>query len=220
VNENLKYVSINANIPFRCTRCGRCCRNLENALMIDPMDIFNLSKYLREQDDDILGPEDMLARYAHPALLDGCYPIFQLNTEGEDHACVFLKDGRCSVYEARPQACRMYPLGAAPGERGRDFHYCLFTEKAHHFGNGSVKVKDWLSQNFSKSAREFLKAHYELLPALGKTLCSIGEDRYRHLAFKILYYIYFAYDLNELFLPQYQANMAALTELLETEKGD
>ena len=214
MNENLKYVSQNARITFRCECCGRCCRNLENALMVDPMDIFNLSKYLREQGGEILGPEDMLARYAHPELLDGCYPIFQLNTEGEDHACVFLKDGRCSVYEARPQVCRMYPFGAAPGERGRDFNYCLFTEQPHHFGNGSVKVKDWLGANFSKESRAFLKAHYQALPVLGKAIRSLGEQGYKRLAFKILYYLYFGYDLEKPFLPQYQANIAALMETI------
>ena len=101
VKENMEYVSTNARIPFRCERCARCCRNLENALMLDPFDIYNLSKHLREQGQEIIGTEDMLAQYAHPNLLEGIYPIFQVNTEGEDHACVFLKDDRCSVYEAR-----------------------------------------------------------------------------------------------------------------------
>lgn len=217
MNENLKYVSLNARIPFRCECCGRCCRNLENALMVDPLDIFNLSKHLRGQGQEILGPEDMLERFAHPELLDGCYPIFQLNTEGEDHACVFLKDGRCSVYEARPQVCRMYPFGAEPGERGRDFNYYLCTEQPHHFGSGLVTVKDWLGANFSKEAREFLKAHYRTLPVLGKAILSLGERRYKRMAFKILYYLYFGYDLEKPFLPQYQANVAALTDALAEE---
>ena len=214
MNENLKYVSQNARITFRCECCGRCCRNLENALMIDPMDIFNLSQYLRKQGSEMIGPEEMLARYAHPALLDGCYPIFQLNTEGGDHACVFLKDGRCSVYEARPQVCRMYPFGAEPGERGRDFNYYLCTEQPHHFTDRSVKVKDWLGANFSKASREFLKAHYQALPVLGKAIRSLGEQGYKRLMFKILYYLYFGYDLEKPFLPQYQANIAALMDTI------
>ena len=109
-------LNTNARIPFRCERCARCCRNLENALMLDPFDIYNLSKHLREQGQEIIGTEDMLAQFAHPNLLEGIYPIFQVNTEGADHACVFLKDDRCSVYEARPQVCRMYPFGVSPGE--------------------------------------------------------------------------------------------------------
>lgn len=217
MNEDMKYVSLNARIPFRCECCGRCCRNLENALMLEPLDIFNLSKYLREQGEKILGPEDMLERYAHPELLCDSYPIFQLNTEGEEHTCTFLKGGRCSVYEARPQVCRMYPFGTEPGMRGRDFYYYLCTEQSHHFGNGSVTVKDWLGANFSKEAREFLKAHYKMLPALGKAIRTLDERRYKGMAFKILYYLYFGYDLSKPFFPQYQKNVAALMDALTEE---
>ena len=217
LKENMEYVSTNARIPFRCERCARCCRNLENALMFDPFDIYNLSKHLREQGQEIIVIEDMLARFAHPNLLEGIYPIFQVNTEGEDHACVFLKDDRCSVYEARPQVCRMYPFGVSPGERGRDFYYCLFREQQHHFGVGSVKVKDWLDANFPREARDFLKAHYEALPELGKALQALGEEQYKGLVFKILYYLYFGYDLSKPFLPQYRANMAELMKLLKEE---
>lgn len=28
----------------------------------------------------------------------------------EGGACVFLREGRCTVYEARPEGCRLYPL--------------------------------------------------------------------------------------------------------------
>jgi hypothetical protein len=28
----------------------------------------------------------------------------------EGGACVFLRDGRCSVYDDRPEGCRLYPL--------------------------------------------------------------------------------------------------------------
>jgi len=213
----MEYVSLNARIPFRCERCGRCCRNLENALMLEPLDIYNLSKHLKEQGKTVIGPEDVLEQYAHPNLLDGCYPIFQVNAVGEDHACIFLKGGRCSVYEARPQVCRMYPFGAAPGARGRDFYYYLCTEQAHHFGSGSVTVKDWISANFSKDTREFLKIHYQTLPILGKAIRAIGEQRYKGLMFRVLYYLYFGYDLSKPFLPQYRENMEALTDMLAQE---
>lgn len=212
----MRYVSLKERVPFRCQRCGRCCRNLEDSLMLEPLDVYNISRHLREQGCEILGPEDMLSQYAHPNLLDGVYPMFQVNTVGEDHACVFLKDGSCSVYAARPQVCRMYPFGAEPGTRGRDFCYYLCTEQPHHFENGMVTVNDWLSENFSKTAREFLKAHYELLPLLGKTLRALG-DMSSGVAFRTLYYLYFGYDLSKPFLPQYRANMAELMKELAKE---
>ena len=191
---------------------------MDDALMLESLDIYRLSKFLCERGEDVEWPENMLERYAHPELLEGL-PIFQLNTEGDDHACVFLKDGKCSVYDARPQVCRMYPFGTAPGSRGKDFNFYLCKERKHHFGTGSVKVKDWISENLSKEAKEFYKAEYEVLPLLGEALRGIGEERFRSLLLRILYYLYYGYDLKKPFLPQYKGNMAALKAVLEQERG-
>ena len=214
----MKFVSTNACVPFRCQKCAECCRHVDDALMLEPQDIYHLSKYLREQGETVNGPEDVLERYAHPAMLEGL-PIFQINTVGDDHTCVFLKDGRCSIYNARPQVCRMYPFGTAPGCRGKDFSFYLCTERKHHFGVGSVRVKDWLSENLSKDTKEFYREEYEVLPLLGKKLQAIGEERFRRLLFQLLYRLYYGYDLDKPFLPQYKDNMAALKELLEQESG-
>ena len=58
---------------------------------------------------------------------------------------------------------------------------------------------------------------YEVLPELGKAIQALGEERYKGLVFKILYYLYFGYDLSKPFLPQYRANMAELMKLLKEE---
>ena len=218
MKAEMEFVSTNARIPFRCQKCAACCRHVDDALMLEPLDIYRLSGYLREHDKTVEGPEDVLERCAHPALIEGL-PIFQINTVGDDHACVFLKDGRCSVYDARPQVCRMYPFGTAPGSRGKDFNFYLCTERKHHFGVGSVKVKDWLSENLSKESKEFYKAEYDVLPLLGETLRAIGEKRFQRLLFQLLYYLYYGYDLDRPFLPQYKENMAALKTLLGQECG-
>jgi Fe-S-cluster containining protein len=35
---------------------------------------------------------------------------FDLQLMNVDGRCVFLVDGQCSVYEVRPEGCRLYPL--------------------------------------------------------------------------------------------------------------
>ena len=108
MNENMKVkpVKDKERIPFHCQLCGACCRQVKDSIMLEPMDIYCLSRFLRDRGEPIEGPEDMLARYTHPDMLAERLPIFLLNTEGPEDACVFLKDGRCSVYEARPRVCR------------------------------------------------------------------------------------------------------------------
>jgi len=206
-------VSLNEKVPFLCQLCGGCCRHVADSIMLEPMDAYNLARYLREQGETVAGTEDALGQYAHAAWLAKSLPIFLLNTVGTVDACAFLKDGRCSVYEARPRVCRTYPLTVAPGERGRDFRYFLCTEKSHHFGDGFVAVKDWLSQNFPKEERAVLKADFDAVAILGRNIRAMGVERFKGLAFQFIYYRYYNYELDEPFLPQFLSNLETLKKL-------
>lgn len=181
--------------------------------MLEPMDIFRLARHLREQGEPMVGTEDVLAEYAHPSWLDGIFPIFLLNTAGTMDECTFLKVGRCRVYEARPQVCRIYPFSAAPGSKGRDFQYFLCTEKPHHFADGIVTVRDWLSQNFSKDAKAALKADYDALSIIGPNIQTMGEEQFKKMAFQFIYYRYYNFELDDPFLPQFLANLEKLKDL-------
>jgi len=181
--------------------------------MLEPMDAYNLARYLRDRGEPVAGTEDVLAQYAHASWLADSLPIFLLNTVETLDACIFLKDGRCSVYEARPRVCRLYPFTVAPGSRGRDFQYYLCMEKSHHFSGGIVTTKAWLSQNFSKDAQAVLKADYETLPVLGRNIQTMGSEQFKRLAFQFIYYRYYNYELDESFLPQFLFNLEKLKEL-------
>jgi len=211
--ENTRPLSLNEKTPFRCKLCGDCCRYVKDSIMLEPMDTYNLARYLQDRGEPVAGTEDVLAQYAHASWLADSLPIFLLNTVGPLDECAFLKDGRCSVYEARPRVCRLYPFTVAPGSRGRDFRYFLCTEKTHHFTGGVVTTKDWLSQNFSKKAKAVLKADYETLPILGRNIRNMGEAQFKRLAFQFVYYRYYNYELDEPFLPQFLFNLKQLRGL-------
>lgn len=181
--------------------------------MLEPADAYALARHLRDRGENVVGTEDVLARYAHAAWLTDGFPVFLLNTAGSLDVCVFLKEGRCSVYEARPRACRLYPFFIAPGSRGRDLQYLLCTEKSHHFEGGAVTVRDWLAQNFSKEARAALKADYEALAVIGRNLRAASEEQSRALTVQFLYYRYFTYELDQPFLPQFLSNLEKLEDL-------
>ena len=219
MNARLSPVSSNARIAFRCEKCGACCRNLDVPIMLEPLDAFRIAEYLHRRGAAIEGTDEMLEIYAEPEMLVG-YPIFTIKTDGNDNACVFLKDGRCDVYEARPHVCRVYPFSVAPGSRGKDFQYLLCEERPHHFGRGLVSVKDWMAENFSKETRAYLRAQSYWLPKIVEKIKANGEQASRRNLFQTVYYTYYGYDLEQPFLPQYERNMKALKELLEQqEKG-
>lgn len=210
---NAKAVALNETVSFHCQMCGGCCRYLKDSVMLEPMDAYYLARYLRERSEPVEGTEDVLAQYAHPAWLADNFPVFLLNTVGTMDVCVFLKGGRCSVYDARPRVCRMYPFSVGPGSRGRDFQYFLCTEKSHHFTGGMVTVKNWLSRNLSRETRAVLKAEYEALPILGQNIRAMGAEQFQRLIFQFMFYRYYHYDLDEPFQPQFISNLKKLKEL-------
>ena len=55
-------------VSFRCRLCGNCCRNLENQLMLEPLDAYNLARLLRER-GEVSSIGDVYERYAHMDLL-------------------------------------------------------------------------------------------------------------------------------------------------------
>ena len=188
--------------------------------MLEPMDIYLLSRFLRDRGEPIEGPEDLLAQYTHPDVLAERLPIFLLNTEGPENACVFLKDGRCSVYEARPRVCRLYPFTAFPGQRGKAFNFfrCMDNHSTH-FSDGKILVKDWMYQNFSREDREFLTAESSNLLELGRLFKAMSPDQFKENLFQILYYRYYNFDLDQPFMPQYEKNMEELTHILQDIVG-
>lgn len=115
-----KPLSLKDQVSFQCRLCGDCCRGLEGQLMLEPPDAYRLGRHLRAS-GAVAEIEDVYAKYAHVSMLAEGIPIFLMNTVGADHACVFLKERRCTIYPARPRVCRLYPFSAFPGGSGEKF---------------------------------------------------------------------------------------------------
>ena len=87
---------------FSCRQCGECCRNIEGCVMVESLDAYRLARYLRTKGEPIEGIEDFLFRYCDPEpLTEEGFPIYMLKTKVPNGSCIFLTDGRCSVYPAR-----------------------------------------------------------------------------------------------------------------------
>ena len=207
-------------VPFTCQRCGSCCRNVEEQIMLEPLDAYLLGRFMRQRGDEIQSIEDVYSRYSKPMLLDHGFPIFVLKTVGPEHACVFLQDGRCQVYESRPRVCRLYPFSATGGRRGRRFaFYQCLDDHQGHFNGSKVSIKDWMYQNFTKDAREFVEANAAAMTELGQLLRELGPKGQQDCLFQLLYYCYYNFDLDRSFMEQYQVNHRALLGKLRRRLG-
>lgn len=208
------------NALFTCQRCGNCCRNAKGQIMLDPLDTYQLGRFLRQHGGEIQCIEDVYSRYAEPMLLAQGFPAFTLKTVGPEYACIFLQDSQCQVYEGRPRVCRLYPFSATAGQRGRQFAFCQCLDSHRgHFNGGKVSIKDWMHQNFAKDAREFVKADAATVAELGRLLREFGPKGQQDGLFQLLYYRYYNFDLDRPFMEQYQANHRALLAELQQRLG-
>ncbi|HIH03456.1 MAG TPA: YkgJ family cysteine cluster protein [Methanoregulaceae archaeon] len=110
-----RLAGIVTGIGFACDGCARCCTRQSNDHV-----------FLLEEDADRLREvaPDVLVPAPDPELADRegrLYVSGYALATTENGDCVFLENGRCRHYAARPAICRVYPymLHREPGADGR-----------------------------------------------------------------------------------------------------
>lgn len=96
---------------FKCypgVECfNACCSDLD--MVLTPYDILRMRQATGKSSIDFL----RVYTYGHRDPLTN-FPVFKFAmTDGGRRPCQFVTDEGCSIYEDRPGACRMYPLGRA-----------------------------------------------------------------------------------------------------------
>jgi Fe-S-cluster containining protein len=215
--RNIRFLKPDDTFNFVCSRCGECCRHVEYSVMLEPFDIFRIAGYLKRNGYAMLDPEDVIMEYADVKALGSVeYPVFLLKTAGARKECVFLRDGCCSIHEAKPRACRLYPLGAWPNDDMNGFDYFIASQRSQHFHDPSIRAGDWMDENFSAEERAIVLADAqstaEIAPLLQR-LKKVGADWDRVLHPLILFK-YVCFELDEPFMPQYTRNMDWLKRTL------
>jgi len=207
-------ITPSSRVRFRCQGCGKCCLRVKEGVPVDSQDVFRMTKYLRDHGEDILCTDDFLARYAEPVLLDECgYFVYMLKTVGEENACIFLKDNRCTIHDENPRACRLYPFVVNPDPRGLH-SYLLSREYPHHFTGPVVQTKSWMKKRFPKEDRLFLQTDFGGAKTLADLLRKIPERNRTQAVMHFLRLKYSEYDLYQPFLDQYRRNQDKLIAIL------
>lgn len=201
-------------IRFRCTLCGACCQNVKETVPVSCQDAFYLTKHLRDLGMDIYCVDQFLELYAEPALLDECgFFVYFLKSVGEDNACVFLKENRCSVQDAKPLACRLYLFMVDPNGSG-NFSYLYSKERTHHFRGPVVETRSWMKKNFSQESRAFMQAEFTQARPIAALLRRIPEHRKTEALLHFHRLRYSELDLDMPFLEQFQRNQTKLLAIL------
>ena len=139
--------------------------------------------------------------------------MYFLKSVGEDNACIFLKDSRCSVQEAKPLACRLYPFMVDPNGSG-SFRYLYSSERTHHFRGPVVETRSWMKKNFSQESRAFMQAEFTQARPIAALLRRIPEHRKTEALLHFHRLRYSELDLDMPFLEQFQRNQTKLLAIL------
>lgn len=217
VFNNIQFMKETEQFHFECSLCGECCRNVEQSVMLEPYDLYRIAGYLMQTGYGVSGIEQVIEEYAEVKLLPGSnYPIFLLKTKGQRKECIFLNEGRCSIHDAKPRACRLYPLGAWPNDAMDGFDYFIASQKRHHTTGSAIRVSDWMDEFFSETERETVLLDAKAVKELAPIICGLqraGVNRDQILQPLLLFkYVYFEPD--EPYVPQFMRNIGLLKRSL------
>lgn len=116
----------------------QCCSDV--TIMLTPVDVLRLARRTG------LSTSEFLAKHTiTPVSKDLQLPVVVLRLdEDERRTCPFVAESGCTVYEDRPWACRMYPVGmglppARAGEEPQPAYF--FFEDA--YCHGRVEGREW-----------------------------------------------------------------------------
>ena len=145
--KEYERLTLDDRFTFRCgkdLKCfTQCCKDV--AIVLTPYDVLRLKRNLKMDSTECLDKYTIV-----PFTKDQKIPVVLLKMEGEDKHCPFVGADGCGVYEHRPWACRMYPLGLAeprnPNPEERSFHFLLKEDLCHGHGEGfALTVREWIA---------------------------------------------------------------------------
>lgn len=141
----------------------RCCSDVN--IVLTPADVLALARRTG------LPTGEFLERHTlTPITKDLHLPVVMLRMgEAPEKRCPFVSDRGCTVYDARPWACRMYPVGTAlpparPGVEPKPVHF-LFEDAFCHGGRGerTWTVAQWEQDQGIRERDELEEGFRELV---------------------------------------------------------
>lgn len=207
-------VSSKDHFSFQCRQCGACCRHVKESVPLESLDAFRLARYLRDKGEPVQCMDDVLARYTVPVLLhESGYMVFMLSTVGEDDACIFLQDNRCTIHAAKPRACRTYPISVGPAVSGGCEAY-LSMEQPYHFKGPQQSVKKWIQKRCSQQDYDFWETDVGSVREIARLLEQLPIEQKKGALLHFLRYKYSDFDLDKSFTEQFKSNNQKLLEAL------
>lgn len=187
-----------------CAGCSHCCHDMGNSIVLDPLDVYNLTKGLNTTFEMLLQNNVSLS------MIDGIVlPSLKMNAS--NNGCSFLdENGRCTVHAFRPGICRLFPLGRLYEDRG--FSYVLQTGECLFKHPAKTKIKKLLEVPNISEYEQFVNTWHYFLKDFSDSLSKSDDEIYiRNASTGLLKHFFFKeYDFNTDFYTQFKQRMQAL----------
>lgn len=180
-----------------CIGCSACCKGMGKSIVLDPYDIYKMSKELN------VTMEQLLTTAVELNVVDGIV-LPNLKMTGESEQCYYLNsEGRCSIHNARPGICRLFPLGRYY-ENG-DFKYFLQVNECAKKERTKIKVKKWIDIPDWNTNKEYILIWHHYLKNKQKEINECNDDAIiRNISMDILKRFYLTpYDIEKDFYQQF-----------------
>ena len=178
-------LSIEDTFKFAChpkVPCfGKCCADVN--IFLTPYDVLRMKNALG------MTSSDFLKEHTVPlSMEENQLPVVLLQmSDNDDKKCPFVSDdGICKIYDDRPWACRMYPIGLASsktgvGDEGEEF--CFIVDESDNLCKGFLEenqltIKEWMDSQdvaiYNRKSESFM--HFTLHPHLQEKK-ELGEGK-------------------------------------------
>ncbi len=151
-----------------CRGCSACCHGMGESIVLDPYDIYRLTKGLNVSFEALL--EDKIELNVFDGMI-----LPNLKMGGKEEACAFLnEEGRCSIHGIRPGICRLFPLGRVYEDGG--FQYFLQIHECKNQNRTKVKVKKWIDTPDLKQNEKFVLAWHDFVSEIQEKMMTVKDD--------------------------------------------
>lgn len=218
--DNMK-IGLDDKFRFSCRQCGKCCIERED-ILLTPLDLFKLSKKLN------MTPNDFVEKYGEVYIGDSSRMVLvRLKPRGSIRRCPLLKDRKCSVHDAKPRVCAMFPIGRAfrlnPEKSSADqisVKNIEYIFNGAHCGNAEEHtVREWLEAFGIPIEDEFFVEWQKTLTEICE-IVHLAEKKFSlektlDIIWSAIYALmYMRYDIDQEFIPQFEKNRDELLEKL------
>lgn len=207
-------LELDDQFEFKCDCCGKCCENRTD-IILSALDLYRISKCLSK---DI---RYVIDRYCIVNIgRTSKVPIVLLKPVGEKLACPFLKNRKCSIHEAKPTVCELFPLGRftiVEENKGKRTEYFNQNSKCGKKGH-LQSVREWIKDlaAYEEASQIWTEILSEWI-IMSDMICRIKvNSKAMDLYYQMLIYkFYIGYDITKDFHEQIVKRKEELDEIKE-----